>query len=64
MIKPFHKFNNGNGATLCHNCSSIISIGHTDDLFCENCEEYFKIQYSGKFNSMSELYLLIEKDFK
>ena len=35
--KPIHKFNNGNGATLCHKCSTIISIGFTDDLYCKEC---------------------------
>ena len=34
MINPIHKFNNGNGATLCHKCSKIISIGFTEDLYC------------------------------
>ena len=34
MMKPIHKFNGGNGATLCHRCNRIISIGLTDDLYC------------------------------
>ena len=34
MMKPIHKFNGGNGATLCHKCNRIISIGLTDDLYC------------------------------
>lgn len=34
---PIHKFNNGNGATLCNVCSQIISIGHVDSLLCKNC---------------------------
>ena len=39
MIKPIHKFNNGRGATLCNSCSKIISIGLTDDLYCDSeCE--------------------------
>ena len=42
-MKPIHKFNNGNGATLCHKCSAIISIGFTDDLYCKECiKEQFK----------------------
>lgn len=36
-MKPIHKFNNGNGATLCHQCSCIISSGHTNDLYCKTC---------------------------
>lgn len=35
MRKPIHKFNNGNGATLCHKCSTIINTGFTNELFCE-----------------------------
>lgn len=43
MIKPIHKFNNGRGATLCNSCSKIISIGLTDDLYCDKeCEAKHK----------------------
>jgi len=46
QLKPIHKFNNGDGATLCHGCSVIINIGLTDDLFCKEClekrNEFFK----------------------
>ena len=42
-MKPIHNFNNGNGATLCHKCNCIISIGFTDDLYCKECiKEQFK----------------------
>lgn len=34
MTKPIHKLNNGDGATLCHRCSKIISDGFTEDLYC------------------------------
>jgi len=37
MKKPIHKFNGGNGATLCTKCSSIISEGITEDLLCGKC---------------------------
>jgi len=36
--KPIHKFNNGIGATICHKCSTIISVGHIQDLYCEKCK--------------------------
>ena len=32
--QPIHKFNNGNGATLCNKCSKIISTGLTKELYC------------------------------
>jgi hypothetical protein len=35
MKKPIHKFNNGNGATLCHQCSATINTGFSNELFCE-----------------------------
>ena len=39
-MKPIHKFNNGNGATLCHCCRKIINTGFTNDLYCsDECEE-------------------------
>lgn len=37
-LKPIHKFNNSRGATLCHTCSVIISVGMTKDLYCEKCK--------------------------
>lgn len=36
-MKPKHKFNNGNGATLCHQCGIIIEERFTDALFCQKC---------------------------
>ena len=38
-IKPIHKFNNGNGATLCKSCSIIIVANITEDLLCPECQE-------------------------
>jgi hypothetical protein len=38
-MKPIHKFNNGNGATICCKCSVIISTGHTDDIHCKECRK-------------------------
>ncbi len=35
-MKPIHKFNNGNGATLCHCCSKIINVGFTNELYCSD----------------------------
>lgn len=37
-MKPIYKFNNGNGATLCHLCRKIITTGKmTNDLYCDRC---------------------------
>ena len=38
-IKPIWKMNGGKGATLCYKCSVIISIGLTEDLYCERCKQ-------------------------
>ena len=37
-MKPIYKFNNGRGATLCHLCRTIITVGKpTNDLYCDRC---------------------------
>jgi len=41
-MKPIHKFNNGNLATICNQCSVIITTGLTDDLYCEECKDHRK----------------------
>jgi len=38
-MKPVHKFNNGNGATLCHNCNVIIGYGLANVFLCAECVE-------------------------
>ena len=39
--KPIHKYNNGIGATLCHDCGVIISEGLTKDMKCEKCKIFY-----------------------
>ncbi len=34
-IKPKHKLNSGMGATLCNICDKIITVGMTDELYCD-----------------------------
>lgn len=41
-MKPIHKFNNGAGATLCHQCNCIASLGYTEDLYCKECNKHRK----------------------
>lgn len=36
-MEAIHKFNNGNGATLCNTCHVIIETGLTDALLCDEC---------------------------
>lgn len=39
-MKPIHKYNNGNGATICNGCRTIISTGpKTEEVLCEKCKE-------------------------
>lgn len=38
-LKPIHKFNGGAGATLCHECRTIISNGFTNDILCPKCTD-------------------------
>lgn len=35
-MKPTWKLNGGLGATLCKECSKIISVGFTKDLYCSD----------------------------
>lgn len=52
-MKPIHKFNSGMGATLCHRCNKIISIGMTKELYCsENCKN---IHLNGKKSTTETL---------
>jgi len=59
-MKPIHKFNNGRGATLCHLCRTIITVGKpTNDLYCDRCPtERVKIEEefvaSQKFNKQMD----------
>jgi hypothetical protein len=39
-MRPIHKLNGGNGATLCNSCYATISIGWTDDVLCSKCKGY------------------------
>jgi len=38
-MKPIHKLNGGNGATLCVECSVIICEGLKDILYCDKCNK-------------------------
>ena len=38
-MKPTHKFNSGNKATLCKSCRCIITEGFTNELLCVGCQE-------------------------
>jgi len=39
-MNPIYKFNNGNGATICNGCRTIISTGpRTEELLCEKCKK-------------------------
>jgi len=38
-MKPTHKFNSGNKATLCKSCRRIITEGFTNELLCVGCQE-------------------------
>jgi hypothetical protein len=59
-VKPKHKFNNGEGATLCNKCSVIISEGLTEALFCNTCidnmvdVDTLEVVYSQKADDMDD----------
>ena len=39
-MKPIHKYNTSDGATLCRNCRTIITKELTDALYCHKCKGY------------------------
>lgn len=58
-MKPIHKLNGGNGATLCNICYGMISTGWTDDVMCNHCKGYKDL---GKF-TLKEIKEMTYKDF-
>jgi len=58
-MKPIHKLNGGNGATLCNRCSKIIATGFTDDLYCS--QEYKLVREDG-LTKQSEDVMWLEFD--
>ena len=76
-MKPIHKFNNGRGATLCHLCRTIITVGKpTNDLYCDRClsernhteAEFLKLKANlkkldaGELLAMQEYYEQMDKE--
>lgn len=39
QMKPIHKLNGGDKATLCKVCRTIIDRDFTEHLLCPNCQE-------------------------
>ncbi len=46
-MEPIHKFNNGDGATLCNICNTIIIDGLTNDLYCNKHKNMDKDEIIG-----------------
>jgi reverse gyrase len=68
-MKPIHKFNNGRGATLCHLCRTIITVGKpTNDLYCDRClnervkieEEFNAIHKSERLKALKTIFTMKE----
>jgi hypothetical protein len=39
-MKVIYKFNNGNGATLCNECRTVITTGKkVEKLYCDKCQD-------------------------
>lgn len=36
-LNPIHKFNGGIGCNLCLTCHTMINVGVSESLFCEEC---------------------------
>ena len=46
-MEPIHKFNNGDGATLCNICNTIITPFLTDELYCDKHKNMDKDEIIG-----------------
>jgi len=47
-MKPKHKFNSGNCATLCNKCNVIITNRLSNHLLCNKCIEEYVYEYPHK----------------
>ena len=55
-MKPIHKFNNSNGATVCHLCRTIITAGKlTNYLYCDRCLKE-RVKVEEEFNAIHKSY--------
>ena len=68
-LKPIHKFNGGAGATLCHECRTIISNGFTNDILCPKCtddnlfnEKYFQDEEQEEIKPVYKYKLVRSRD--
>jgi reverse gyrase len=68
-MNPIHKFNNGRGATLCHLCRTIITVGKpTNDLYCDRClservkieEEFNAIHKAKRLEALKTIFTMKE----
>lgn len=61
-MKPIHKFNNGRGATLCHLCRTIITVGKpTNDLYCNRCLNE-RIKTEEEFAALKKFHKQMDKE--
>ena len=61
-MKPIHKFNNGRGATLCHLCRTIITIGKpTDDFYCDRCLNE-RVKTEEEFAALKKFHKQMDKE--
>ena len=59
IMEPIHKFNNGDGATLCNICNTIITPFLTDELYCDkhknmDKDEIIKLVYNLTKNNSNQ----------
>ena len=57
-MKPLHKYNNGTGATLCHECRVIIDEDLTGAIYCDDCKPDMSQRGEtilGKWYSLAEI---------
>ena len=61
-VKPIHKFNGGNGATLCNNCRAIIAEGLTEQVYCKKCKDEMSHTLQGSMTKVNETWLVYYRE--
>jgi hypothetical protein len=62
-MKPIHKFNNEDGATLCRSCYNIITLGWSDEVICGKCKGYIESKSAKEQKEWKDLENLIDREY-
>ena len=61
-MKPIHKFNNGEGATICKSCHGTINLGWSDEVLCSKCKGYIESKSAKEQKEWKDLEDIMERE--